>query len=109
MVLVKMTREDAWKYAKPTIVPGGIPVDLQNAAQARVQAEAAQGHSTETAGAEPGAHCACDLHIAVGDSAACAVRILRGERNCGGRDAALLKRWRVSSPPRLSLLLKFAS
>jgi len=47
-VLVKITREYAWKYAQPTIIPGGIPVDL-DAAQARVH-EAAQGHSTEPAG-----------------------------------------------------------
>ena len=49
VVLVKMTREYAWKYAQPTIVPGGIPVDL-DAAQARVH-EAAQVQSGETAGA----------------------------------------------------------
>jgi uncharacterized protein len=48
VVLVKMTREYAWKYAQPTIVSGGIPVDL-DAAQARVH-DAAQGHATAPAG-----------------------------------------------------------
>jgi uncharacterized protein len=47
IVLVKMTREYAWKYAQPTIVPGGIPVDLDSA-QARVH-EAAQAQAGETA------------------------------------------------------------
>lgn len=48
VVLVKMTRSYAWKYAQPVIVPGGIPVDL-DAAQTRVH-EAAQAQSGETAG-----------------------------------------------------------
>lgn len=49
VVLVKMTREYAWKYAQPVIVPGGIPVDL-DAVQVRVH-EAAQVNSVAPAGA----------------------------------------------------------
>ncbi|HVJ09743.1 MAG TPA: type II CAAX endopeptidase family protein [Acidisarcina sp.] len=47
VVLVKTTREYAWKYAQPVIVPGGIPVDLDAAATRMHQA--AQVQSAEPA------------------------------------------------------------
>jgi hypothetical protein len=47
IVLLRVTRDYAWKYAQPLIVSGGIPVDL-DAAQARVH-EAAQAQSGDPA------------------------------------------------------------
>jgi membrane protease YdiL (CAAX protease family) len=47
IVLVKITRDYAHKYAQPVIVPGGIPVDVD--AIARRQHEAAMGPAAATA------------------------------------------------------------
>lgn len=47
IVLMRITREYAWKYAQPVIVAGGIPVNL-DAAGARVH-EASQAQSAEPA------------------------------------------------------------
>lgn len=49
VVLFKVTRDYAYKYAQPVIVPGGIPVDID--AAARRQHEAAMG--TVAAAPEP--------------------------------------------------------
>jgi hypothetical protein len=49
IVLVRVTRDYAHKYAQPVIVPGGIPVDLD--AIARRQHEEAMG--TASAANEP--------------------------------------------------------
>lgn len=40
VVLVRITRDYAYKYAQPVIVPGGIPVDLSGAAQRQHDAAA---------------------------------------------------------------------
>jgi membrane protease YdiL (CAAX protease family) len=48
LVLVKITRDYAHKYAQPVIVPGGIPVDVD--AIARQQHEAAMGPTAAPAG-----------------------------------------------------------
>lgn len=47
VVLVRVTRDYAWKYAQPVIVAAGYPVDL-DAAQSRVH-EAAQANASEPA------------------------------------------------------------
>ena len=51
IVLLKVTRDYAHKYAQPVIVPGGIPVDVD--AMARRQHEAAMGPAVATAPSEP--------------------------------------------------------
>jgi len=51
IVLVKITRDYAHKYAQPVIVPGGIPVDVD--AIARQQHEAAMGPAAGAASSEP--------------------------------------------------------
>jgi len=44
-VLMWVTRDYAWEYAQPVVVPGGIPVDLD--AAAKRQHEAAMGRAAE--------------------------------------------------------------
>jgi uncharacterized protein len=51
IVLMKLTRDYAHRYAQPVIVPGGIPVDVD--AMARRQHEAAMGPAAAAAPAEP--------------------------------------------------------
>ena len=51
VILIKVTRDYAYKYAQPVIVPGGIPVDVD--AMARRQHEAAMGPAAAVAPSEP--------------------------------------------------------
>jgi uncharacterized protein len=51
ILLIKVTRDYAHRYAQPVIVPGGIPVDVD--AMARRQHEAAMGPAAAAAPAEP--------------------------------------------------------
>jgi hypothetical protein len=51
MILIKVTRDYAHRYAQPVIVPGGIPVDVD--AIARRQHEAAMGPAAAAAPGEP--------------------------------------------------------
>ena len=102
VVLVKMTREYAWKYAQPVIVPGGIPVDL-DAAQARVH-EAAQGHLGGDRGAEAGADCVGHFHVADWRYRCRSGRHPMGRAGQPKRWKA--RRWKANCRSKLSLLLK---